>query len=206
MDLDQASSGALSCLNNLRSLAPDGHDVGNDTANAAHNWIITAIAPAAGTPVGRDDIVTVALAPEDVTATAFRPCDWVSADQAATIFGWPSVTTTPVGDHPGSVSQSCQYDGGGNGQMVTSDLMLPGSFAVDAQGELDLVKGDGPGADVSGLSGPAYCATSRGGRGSSMLIVLLSGGRAYQVFGWDGGQSCDQLKQFAHAALQRVPA
>jgi len=206
MDFSQVSMGALACLNNLRGLAPDGHDVGNDPANAAGQWIITTMAPPAGTPVGRDDTVTVQLAPTDITATAFHPCDWVTEGEASKIFGWQSLAATPVGDHAGSVSQSCQYNGGGDGHMVTSELMLPGAFAVDPQGELDMLKSIGPGADVAGLSGPAYCAAAHEGNGASTLIVLLSGGRAFRVYGWGSTPSCDQLTQFARTATGRIPA
>lgn len=44
---------------------------------------------------------------------------------------------------------------------------------------------------MSGLSGPAYCTTAHGGKESSMLIVLLTGGRAYHAMDWDSGQTCD---------------
>jgi len=193
------------CLNNVRAIAPDGHDVAQTKGPNIGSWTIATINPPAGTPVGRDETVTLSLAPEDVTVTALHPCDWVTDAEAARIIGAPSATGTPNGDQPGSVDQSCNYEIGGS--LVTSELMLPGSFAVDAASELELVKGDGPGNDVTGLPGNAYCATSNhDGKTASMLIVLLSRGRAYRVFGWSSDESCDTLKQFAQIAVGRIPA
>jgi hypothetical protein len=198
--LGQATSGALICFDNVRALAPGGHDVMNDKGPTGP-WRITAISPAGGTPVGKADQVTLELAPEDPTAPpAFRPCDWVTTTEAANFLGVQSVSAWPVGDEAGSVSQSCDYSSGSD--FVTSDLQLPGSYAVDARSEFGMAMAAGSGIDVSGLPGPAYCGTPKGasGKGSAALTVLLSGDRIYRAF----GAPCDTLKKFAQTAIPRI--
>lgn len=94
---DEATSGALMCFDNVRAIAPDGHDVMNDKGPTP--WRITTISPATGAPVGKADQVTLQLEPVDPTAPpAFRPCDWVTAAEAAGFLGVQSVATLPVGD------------------------------------------------------------------------------------------------------------
>jgi hypothetical protein len=201
LDFDQAAKGALMCFDGIRAIAPDGHDVMNDKGSP-RSWSITAISPTSGTPVGKSDQVTLQLAPEDVSAApAFRPCDWVTTSEAARLLAVQSVSALPVGDQAGSVDQSCAYNSGND--LVTSELKLPGSFAVDARSEFSITVAAGKGSPVSGLPGPSYCGTSKAGNGkdTSMLSVLLNDHRIYQVM---GGPSCDTLKQFAQTALFRM--
>jgi hypothetical protein len=196
----QATSGALICFDNVRAIATDGHDLMTDKGPTGP-WRISAISPASGTPVGRADPVTLQLAPEDPAATpAFRPCDWVTTTEAANFLGVQSMTSTPLGDEAGSVSRSCDYSSGTD--FLTSDLQLPGSYAVDAQSEFDMATAAGNGIDVSGLPGPAYCGTPKGarGKGSAALTVLLSGDRIYRAF----GAPCDTLTKFAQTAIPRI--
>jgi hypothetical protein len=45
----------------------------------------------------------------------------------------------------------------------------------------------GRGSELDGLAGRAYCkVTTDSGKASSRLVVLLSGGRAYEELGWNG--------------------
>jgi len=206
LDLAQAGEGALLCFDGLRALAPDGHDVMNDKGPAGDvPWTIKAMNPPAGTRVNQRDPVTLTLGPgADITAPASHPCDWVSTDKIASILGASSATAVPTGDQAGSVDQSCSYDSGSG--MVTTELKSPGSFAVDAQSELNVLAANGHGSELNGLPGRAYCTViTDGGKTSSQLMVLLSGGRAYQELGWNG-QSCEILKQVAQAALAHIPA
>ena len=196
LSFDDLYAGALGCWNDVRGLAPDGHDV-TLVKGPSGVWKISGIRPPPGTMLGRDDTVTVTLIPDDDMKPVIWPCDWVSVAEAKAILGVSSIETLPIGDTAGSVTPTCDYQGPGN-QLITSELMLPGSFAIDPESELDLMKSGG-GEPVFGLRGSeAHCAKSQ-------LLVLLSGGRAYQVMGW-GAQSCEQLKAFAQAALGRIPA
>jgi hypothetical protein len=73
-NLDQVTGqGALACWDNVRGVAPDGHDpVGN--ATDAAGYLITAVSPPPGTPAGRHDAVTVQLTGVDRQAPpASRP-------------------------------------------------------------------------------------------------------------------------------------
>ena len=205
LDLTQASEGALACFDGVRALAPDGHDVMTDKEPAATvSWTIKATNPPADTRVSQGDSITLSVTPTDTTAApAFHPCDWAS-DKALAILGASAVTAKPTGDQAGSVDQSCVYNSGRG--MVTTELKSPGSFAVDAQSEFDELTANGDGSQLSGFPGRAYCGVvTNDGKTSSRLMVLLSGGRAYQELGWNG-QSCDVLKKFARAALAHIPA
>ena len=91
---------------------------------------ITAVSPLPGARVGRHDVVTVQLAVADKKAPpAFRPCDWVTTDEAAGILGWP-VSADPYGDETGSVDMRCDYDkpdeSGGHGIRPAGPGRLPG--------------------------------------------------------------------------------
>jgi hypothetical protein len=112
--------GALACWDNIRGVAPDGHDPINNPARPGDvGYRITALSPSPGTPVGRHDLVTVQLADADTNAPpAFRPCDWVTTDEAAGILGGP-ITTRSWGDDAGSVDMSCSYSLGPGGRRDT---------------------------------------------------------------------------------------
>ena len=199
---DDAVTGSLSCWDNLKAITPDGHNVFNGAAKGTYQ--ITDVSPAAGTPIARNDWVTLHIVPVDLPSAppAFHPCDWVTVAEAAKFLGDPSATTDPVGNESGSAAPYCAYNSGAH--FVTSGLRLPASFPVDARTELDMTIAGGHGSDVSGLSDRAYCATTAsGGKQSTTLLVLLSGNRLYQALGWDG-ESCEILKQFAQVAIPRV--
>jgi hypothetical protein len=202
LDFDDAGTGSLACWENLKAIAPDGHDVANTPGNNGP-YRITDVSPAPGTPIGRNDSVTLHVVPIDLTAApAFHPCDWVTADEAARFLGEPSTSTVPTGDWSGSVEPFCTYNSGSH--FVTSQLYLPASFPVDAQTELNMRMASGHGSEVSGLPGRPYCSiTQKDGKTSTTLLVLLGGNRLYQALGWKG-ESCDTLKQFAQAAIPRI--
>jgi hypothetical protein len=146
MVFDSVDVGALACWDDsdhVRGIAPDGH---HTVANPTHDdfgmsYRITSISPPPGTPIGRNDTVTVQLVPVDWSKPpAFRPCDWVTTEEAAQIFGVPSVSVFPSGDEAGSVFQLCTYDtpGPGGRQLVGATRLLPASMVIDAPTQLDL--------------------------------------------------------------------
>lgn len=199
--LDDA--GALDCWNNLKAIAPDGHDVMNDKAGSG-TYRITDVSPAPGTLIGSNDWVTVHVVPINPAAgpPTISPCDWVTADKAAMFLGVSSVSTEAADDEAGAAQPFCTYSSGS--QLVTSQLNLPASFTVDAQTELNMNMATGDWSEVGGLPGRAYCSTRQSdGKKSTTLLVLLSGNRLYQALGWNG-QSCDMLKQFAQVATSSI--
>lgn len=204
--LYQAKDGALECYQ-LKSVAPDGHDPLNHPARPAEKtYRIVAVSPATGTPVGRSDAVTVELAEVDPTEPpAFRPCDWVTATEAAGIMGGP-VNAEPLGAEPGSVDVACIYDKPHDvGDGVEVDLQTAGAFAVDAPSEFALATSTGPGTGtaVDGIGLKASCVNELTTTPpSTTLVVLLSGERILRVT--QGFGSCANLKRLAQLAIGRI--
>ncbi|MFV8321005.1 hypothetical protein [Mycobacterium sp. 23] len=200
--LYQAKDGALECYQ-LKSVAPDGHDPLNHPARPAEKiYRIVAVSPATGTPVSRGDAVTVELAEVDPTEPpAFRPCDWVTATEAAGIMGGP-VNGEPLGAEPGSVDIACIYDKPHDvGDGVEVDLQTSGAFAVDASSEFALATGTGDA--VGGIGLKASCVDELTTTPpSTTLVVLLSGERILRVT--QGFGSCTNLKRFAQLAIGRI--
>ena len=198
--MGQALDGSLFCFNVAKAAAPDGHDVLHDIVSQAPNYRITSVSPSAGSSIGRAYAVTVHVVPVDqAQPAAFRPCDWITTDEAAKFLGAAPVTTKSAGDQAGSVDQMCDYSAGD--VMVISQLQLPGSSPVDASTAFAVAAGAG-GSDVSGLPGRAHCNPSASGNADSpaMLVVLLSNNRLYRAT----NDNCDVLKQFAQAAIPRI--
>ena len=198
-----AEGGALACWDNVRSVTQDGQDA----QKLLGPQQITSISPSAGTPVGRHDPVTVAVAPVDYSAPpAFRPCDWVTTSEATTFLGMPEpAITAPSGDRAGSVDISCGYRNPHYLHNVTSELMMPGAFPVDASSTYALYS-DGNDTAVGGLGLAARCYTNPHGsqdRPYTVLEVILDGNRMYTATGW-GNEPCDTLKQFAQTAIGRL--
>ncbi len=196
--------GALACWDNVRSITPDGQDTSRKPLGPQK---ITSISPAPGTPVGRHDPVTVQVGRIDYSApAAFRPCDWVTTSEATTFLGMPEpAITEPSGDGAGSVDISCGYRNPHYLHNVTSELMLPGAFPVDAASTF-AVNADENDRAVSGLGLAARCYTNPHGsqdRPYTVLNVLLDGNRMYTATGW-GNEPCDTLKQFAQTAIGRL--
>lgn len=204
--LGDADVGALGCWDNIRAIAPDGHDAESDPEDMTQGrtYRITDVSPAPGTLIGRADTVTLKVVPVDLLAVApaLHPCDWITTDEAAKFLG-ASVTTEPVGDEAGSVEPFCEYLSGG-GEGVTSQLFLPGSFPVDAASEFSVrTVAVEQSVDVDGLPGPARCTTVQREKGPlHTLLVLLSDNRLYSVDTLN--VSCDALLQFAHTAVARI--
>jgi hypothetical protein len=200
--MGQALDGSLLCFTVAKATAPDGHDVLHDVFSRAPNYRIASVSPSAGTSLARADPVTVQVVPVgQAEPPAFRPCDWVTTDEAAKFLGAQPVTTMPVGDQAGSVDQMCDYSVAD--QMVISELQLPGSLPVDATTAFAMTAAGG-GSDVGGLPGRAHCNPSASGNPDSpaMLVVLLSHDRLYRAT----NDNCDVLKQFAQAAIPRIGA
>jgi hypothetical protein len=201
--MGQALDGSLLCFHLAKAAAPDGHDVLADIVSQAPNYRITSVSPSAGTSVARADAITVEVVPVDqAEPPAFRPCDWVTTDEAAKFLGAAPVTTMSTGDQTGSVDQMCDYSVAD--QLVISELTLPGSSPVDASTQFAMTVANGGGNDVSGLPGRAYCTPSASGNADSpaMLVVMLSHNRLYRAT----NTNCDVLKQFAQAAIPRIGA
>jgi hypothetical protein len=199
--------GALGCWDNLRGVAPDGHDpIKNPNYPGEKTYRITALTPPPGTLVGRYDLVTVQLAEVDSTAPpASRPCDWVTSSEAAAILGWP-VSTKPYGDESGSVDMGCFYDQPSDmGVGVQSDLRVPGAFPVDAASQFAIATTSNNTTNIDGLGVKAVCVVEpRTTPPSTTLLVLLNGDRLFRVT--EGYASCDTLKQFAQTAIGRIGA
>jgi hypothetical protein len=200
---DDAKTGSLACWHNLKAITPDGTDLMNGPGDTGP-YRITDVSPPPGTLIARNDSVTLHVVAVDLLAAppAFHPCDWATSDEAASFLGEPSVSAEPTGDEPGSVVSSCTYKSGS--REVTSGLMMPGGFPVDAQTELNMSTASGHGSEVIGFPRRAYCSTAYSdGKTRTRLVVLLSGNRLYQALGWTG-ESCRTLKQFAQAAIPRI--
>ncbi|MDT5044814.1 MAG: hypothetical protein QOG75_667 [Mycobacterium sp.] len=197
--------GALACWDNIRGVAPDGHDPINNPARPGDvGYRITALSPSPGAPVGRHDLVTVQLADADTNAPpAFRPCDWVTTDEAAGILGGP-ITTRSWGDDAGSVDMSCSYSLGPGGDGIHAGLRLPGAFPVDAASQLALAAAQPHATSVNGIGIKAVCVFEPNiTPPSTTLSVLLSGDRIYRATGWYS-MPCDKLKPVAQAAIDRI--
>jgi len=121
---DRAATGALACWDNLKAIAPDGHDVANGPAGDG-TYRITSVSPAPGTPVGHSDVVTLHVVPVDVTGSpALHPCDWITPAEAEKSLGDSSASTVPADDQSGATSPFCTYNTGSH--FFTSQLYLPG--------------------------------------------------------------------------------
>jgi hypothetical protein len=205
---DVTVQGALSCWDNVRAVAPDGHDpIHNPTGTVdAADYLISSVSPPSGTPIGRHDVVTVQLAGVDRHAPpAFQPCAWVTTDEAAGILGGP-VTAEPILDSAGSVELACTYKRSQD-SSVDSELLLAGAFPVDATSMLALATATAKDpTTVDGLGIQAACVFNPGTTPpSTSLLVVLSGDRLYRAVG-KYYMPCDSLKQFAQTAIGRIGA
>ena len=196
-----ASGGALACFDDLRGITKDGRDARKAPIEGFDT--ITAISPPPGTLVDRDEPIQVHLAPMDYDApTRFTPCDWVSTGAVADIFGFTGTAKTDGYVPPGSVEPQCVYRDPGR-TAVTSTLFVDGAFAVDAAADYSLSRGESA-TPIGGLGLAARCATGLyGAQGSryNEVIVLLDDNRLFQAQGL-GAQPCDQITQFAKAAIE----
>lgn len=197
------SGGALGCWDDIRGVTPDGQDA---RRAAAGGWdTITAVSPPPGTLVERDQPITVHLAPIDQNAPkSFAPCDWVDTADVADIFGWTGPVVTDGYVQTGSVEPACTYRSPGR-TAVLSRLYVRGAFAVDASAEYSLYPSENSTA-TDGLGLAATCMTDLHGAQNSRyneLVVLLDEDRLLVTQGL-GAQPCDQLTEFAEAALEGI--
>lgn len=203
--LNQAKDGALECFDNIKAIAPDGHDPLNHPAKPAEKtYRIIAVSPAVGTLIGRHDQVTIDLADVDSQEPErFRPCDWVTTAEAAGILGGP-VTAEPLGDLSGSVDIACIYDKPRDvGEGVEVNLELPGAFPVDAASQYILATSVSHPIVVDGVGVKAACVDELTTTPPSMtLVVLLEGDRLLRVT--QGYGQCGTLKRFAQLAIGRM--
>jgi hypothetical protein len=136
---------------------------------------------------------------------AFRPCDWVTTREATDIFGKP-VIPEPIGEAAGSSAPRCFYaaSGDGIGVGITSELLLSGAPAVDAEARLANAAAE-PGAQaIGGLGVKAVCVFEpQVTPPATTILVLLDGSRIYRVTA--AYEYCDTLQRFARTAIDRIP-
>ena len=201
--LYQAKDGSLGCWDNIRAVAPDGHDPLAEPARAGErSYRIVAVSPAVGSPASHHDVVTIELGEVDPKAPpAFRPCDWVTTVEAAGILGAP-VRAQPLGADAGSVDIACLYEAAGDeAGGVDVGLQLPGAFPVDAAAEFALATSRM--TAVNGLGVRAGCVDeTTTSPPATVLLVLLDGGRLLRLVQGEG--SCAILQRFARLAIGRV--
>jgi hypothetical protein len=149
---------------------------------------------------------TVSAQPANPAAPqAFRPCDWVTRQEATDILGKP-VTPEPSGDAAGSSALRCFYaaSGEGIGVGISSELLLPDASAVDADTRLANATA-APGAQaIGGLGVKAVCVYEpQVTPPSTTILVLLDGSRIYRATA--AYEYCDTVQRFARTAIDRIP-
>jgi hypothetical protein len=136
--------------------------------------------------------VTVHLETVDLTSPpAFRPCDWVTPEEAAAHLGVIPIANTAEGDQQGSADVSCIYsfndtpDRSPNRHSVSSQLRLTAAHVIDAASEFAFNNAknsttvDGIGFKAAGTP----VSTSAAGMPVHRLQVLLPGERLYYATG-----------------------
>jgi len=170
----------------------------------ARKLALTAIAAIAASSVAFSPAVSAQPA-NPAVPRAFRPCDWVTTQEATDIFGKP-VTPEPTGDAAGSSDPRCFYaaSGDGIGVGISSELLLPGAPAMDAHTRLANAAAK-PGAEViNGLGVKAVCVFEpQVTPASTTILVLLDGSRIYRATA--AYEYCDTVQRFARTAIDRIP-
>jgi hypothetical protein len=137
---------------------------------------------------------------------AFQPCDWVSVAEASEILG-KQLYPTPSDDHAGSNDPRCFYavTGDQTGLGISSELLLPGASAVDADTRLANAAAAPGATTVDGLGINAVCVYEPNVTPpSTTVVVLLDGGRVYRSTA--AYEYCDTVERFARAAINRITA
>lgn len=154
-------------------------------------------------------VPSLALSPTSSAQPAapeFRPCDWVTVAEASDILGKP-VFPTPSDDQVGSTDPQCFYavTGDQTGLGISSELLLPGASAVDANTRLANAAA-APGAEtINGLGINAVCVYEPNVTPpSTTIVVLVDGGRIYRSTA--AYEYCDTVERFARTAITRLPA
>ena len=134
-----------------------------------------------------------------------RPCDWVTGQEATDIFGKP-VAPEPTGNAAKSSAPRCFYaaSGDGIGVGISSELLLPGASALEADTRLANVAAK-PGAQaIGGLGVNAVCVFEpQVTPPSTTILVLLDGSRIYRATA--AYEYCDTVQRFARTAIDRIP-
>jgi hypothetical protein len=208
----------LACLNGLRAITPDGsilYERGTHIKGLGPQRIV-AVSPPPGTPVGRDDEVTVTLVTENsksVPPSGYCPCDWVSTTEAAGILGGPPVTAQPSLNESGSTDIGCDFTNSDSHRQVSSTLLLSGTSIVDAATHFAFRTAPDNATVLSSVSEmgiKAVCILAQYvvpvHDNKYQLWVLLRGERIYLASDEARHESCDALTQFAQAAIPRIGA
>jgi hypothetical protein len=142
--------------------------------------------------------------PADPTAPpAFRPCDWVTTDEASDILVKP-VTPEPIDDAAGSNGPRCFYAASeaGIGVGISSELFLPttptlaSTMVANAATEPGAQTVDGLGINATCVYEPNVTPPS------TTVMVLLNGGRLYRATA--AYEYCDTVEPFARIAVGRL--
>jgi hypothetical protein len=169
----------------------------------ARKLALTAIAAIAASSAAFAPIVSAHPA-NPLAPHAFRPCDWVTGQEATDIFGKP-VTPEPAGDAAGSIAPRCFYAASGDGIGVgtSSELLLPAASTVDADTRLANAAAE-PGAQaIGGLGVKAVCVFEpQVTPPSTTILVLLGGSRIYRATA--AYEYCDTVERFARTAIYRI--
>ena len=135
---------------------------------------------------------------------AFQPCDWVTTQETADIFGAP-VTPEPTDGAAGVNHPRCFYavTGDDTGLGISSELLLPGASPVDAGTRLANAAAEPGAATVDGLGVNAVCVFEPNVTPpSTTILVLLDGGRIYRATA--AYEYCDTVERFARTAINRI--
>jgi hypothetical protein len=167
-------------------------------------------APTAGAALAIGAAITfapVSLAqPADPAGPALRPCDWVPATEVSEILG-KQVLPTPSDSQAGSNDPRCFYavTADQTGLGISSELLLPGASAVDADTRLANAAAAPGATTVDGLGINAVCVYEPNVTPpSTTVVVLLDGGRVFRSIA--AYEYCDTVERFARAAISRITA
>ncbi len=205
----------LTCLGGVTLVGPDGSS--SSGTDAGQLLRIEAVSVAPGTPVGRDDPVTVTVATADTAGEpagepAYRPCSWVTTAEAAGFLDVAPVISTPIGDWKGSTDVSCTYlfkdetRHPERGQNVSSELRLTAAHIVDAASEF-AASTTADSTSITGIGIKAACTPMPPEpitqKTTYRLSVLLPDEHLYIASGLRG-EPCDVLERFARTAVSRI--
>lgn len=147
---------------------------------------------------------TSSAEPTDPAALpAFRPCDWVTAQEASDILGKP-VRLTPSDDAAGSNDPRCYYavSGDGIGVGISSELFLPDTPAVADGWVADAAAQPGS-VLIGGLGMDAMCVFEPNVTPPATTVeVEVDSHRIYRATATY--EYCDTVERFARTAVARI--
>lgn len=99
----------LQCFDKIKALAPDGHDVMNDTGGDVQSWIVASSQPGSGAQVSLSTPIILKLRDPSASPSATRTPTHAATTKAATRQPAPVQTThhttaPPVDDHGGATA------------------------------------------------------------------------------------------------------